>query len=174
MSYIGSEPQFSDFPSKFFNGDGTAMTITLDYAPPSLSAILVFIGGVKQDTSAYTLSGTSLTFTGTVPVGTNNIEVIHLGITMNVGVPGDSSVTAAKIDATGTPSATTFLRGDMSWGTPPGATGGSGEEAFYNNETQIDYDYTIPSGKNSLTAGPVTIASGVTITISSGSAWTVI
>ena len=69
MSYIGNEPRFTQFPSKFFNGDGSSQKVTLDYAPPNKAAILVFIAGVRQDTDAYTLSGTSLTFTGSVPTG---------------------------------------------------------------------------------------------------------
>ena len=97
MSYIGKEPQFTQYPSKFFNGDGTAMTVTLDYAPPNEAALLVFIDGVRQDTSAYTLSGTSLTFTGTVPSGTNNVQVVHLGLTQDVGVPSDDTISTAKI-----------------------------------------------------------------------------
>mgnify|MGYP003111003682 CR=1 FL=1 len=100
MAYIGKEPQFTQYPSKFFNGDGTAMTVSLDYAPPNAAALLVFIDGVRQDTSAYTLSGTSMTFTGTVPSGTNNVQVVHLGLTVDVGVPGDDTVTAAKLDTT--------------------------------------------------------------------------
>ena len=97
MSYIGKEPQFAQYPSKFFNGDGTAMTVTLDYGPPNAAALLVFIDGVRQDTSAYTLSGTSLTFTGTVPSGTNNVQVVHLGITQDVGVPTDDTISTAKL-----------------------------------------------------------------------------
>jgi len=97
MSYLGNEPQFTQYPSKFFNGDGTAMTVTLDYSPPNAAALLVFIDGVRQDTSAYTLSGTSMTFTGTVPSGTNNVQVVHLGLTQDVGVPSDDTITSAKI-----------------------------------------------------------------------------
>ena len=97
MSYIGKEPQFTQYPSKFFNGDGTAMTVTLDYSPPNAAALLVFIDGVRQDTSAYTLSGTSLTFTGAVPSGTNNVQVVHLGIAQDTQVPVDDSVSTVKI-----------------------------------------------------------------------------
>ena len=97
MSYLGSPPQFAQFPSKFFDGDGTAMTVTLDYAPPNLAALLVFISGVRQDTSAYTLSGTSLTFTGTVPSGTANVQVVHLGQLAEIPTPGDDTVSTAKI-----------------------------------------------------------------------------
>jgi hypothetical protein len=97
MSYLGNEPQFTQYPSKFFNGDGTAMTVTLDYSPPNAAALLVFIDGVRQDTSAYTLSGTSMTFTGTVPSGTNNVQVVHLGLTQDVGVPSDDTISTVKI-----------------------------------------------------------------------------
>jgi hypothetical protein len=97
MSYLGNEPQFTQYPSKFFNGDGSAMTVSLDYAPPNAAALLVFIDGVRQDTSAYTLSGTSMTFTGTVPSGTNNVQVVHMGLTQDVGVPADDTISTAKI-----------------------------------------------------------------------------
>ena len=97
MSYLGNEPQFTQYPSKFFNGDGTAMTVSLDYAPPNAAALLVFIDGVRQDTTAYTLSGTSMTFTGTVPSGTNNVQVVHLGLTQDVGVPSDDTISTVKI-----------------------------------------------------------------------------
>ena len=95
--YLGKEPQFTQFPSKFFNGDGTAMTVSLDYSPPNEAALLVFIDGVRQDTDAYNLSGTSLTFTGTVASGTNNVQVVHMGLAMDVGVPGDDTISTAKI-----------------------------------------------------------------------------
>ena len=97
MSYIGNEPRFTQFPSKYFNGDGTAMTVSLDYAPPNKAALLVFISGVRQDTDAYTISGTSLTFTGTVESGTNNVQVVHLGLTVQVPAPADDTITTAKI-----------------------------------------------------------------------------
>jgi len=42
------------------------------------------------------------------------------------------------------------------------------------NGQTISADYTIPSGYNGVSAGPVTIASGVTVTVSSGSAWAVV
>jgi len=44
---------------------------------------------------------------------------------------------------------------------------------FVNSQT-ISADYTIASGDNGLSAGPVTVASGITVTVSSGSVWTVV
>jgi len=44
---------------------------------------------------------------------------------------------------------------------------------FVNSQT-VATDYTIPSGSNAMSAGPVTVNSGITVTVSSGSVWTVI
>jgi hypothetical protein len=55
-----------------------------------------------------------------------------------------------------------------------GATGGGSDDAFYENTANITSDYTITTGKNAMTAGPVTMANGVTITIPAGSTWTVV
>jgi hypothetical protein len=40
--------------------------------------------------------------------------------------------------------------------------------------TIISSNYTITSGKNGLSAGPITINSGVTVTVPSGSVWTIV
>ena len=42
------------------------------------------------------------------------------------------------------------------------------------NSATISADYTIPSGSNAMSAGPVAVASGVTVTVSSGSVWVVV
>lgn len=55
-----------------------------------------------------------------------------------------------------------------------GATGGVGNAAFYENDTTITVDYTITTGKNAMTAGPITIADGVSVTIPNGSVWSIV
>mgnify|MGYP006995907190 CR=1 FL=1 len=42
------------------------------------------------------------------------------------------------------------------------------------NPQTITVNYTIPDGTNGMSAGPITIASGVTVTIPSGSAWSIV
>ena len=42
------------------------------------------------------------------------------------------------------------------------------------NSQTVSADYTIPSGSNAMSAGAVTVASGVTVTVSSGSVWTIV
>ncbi len=55
-----------------------------------------------------------------------------------------------------------------------GATGGGADQVFFQNSQNVTTSYSIPSGKNAMTAGPITINSGVTITIPSGSVWSII
>ena len=55
-----------------------------------------------------------------------------------------------------------------------GATGGGTDDVFYENSTNVTTNYTISSGKNAMTAGPITVNSGVTVTVPSGSVWTVV
>lgn len=61
-----------------------------------------------------------------------------------------------------------------SWSGLGGATGGAGNPAFYENDTAIIVGYTISTGKNAMSAGPISINDGVTVTIPDGSTWTVV
>lgn len=42
------------------------------------------------------------------------------------------------------------------------------------NSATVSANYTIPSGSNAVSAGPITIADGVTVTIPSGSVWAIV
>jgi hypothetical protein len=64
--------------------------------------------------------------------------------------------------------------GVLSWGLAGGALGGGTDQVFYENDTVITQNYTIGTNKNALTAGPVTINSGVTVVVPSGSAWSIV
>ncbi len=55
----------------------------------------------------------------------------------------------------------------------PGAEGGNNNKVFFLNDTEVTDDFSIPSGKNAMTAGPVSINSGVTVTVPAGSTWTI-
>ena len=53
-----------------------------------------------------------------------------------------------------------------------GAKGGGTDQIFYENGTAVTASYSITSGFNAMTAGPVAIGSGVTVTVPAGSEWT--
>ena len=53
-------------------------------------------------------------------------------------------------------------------------TGGTGNVIFYENDQTVTQNYTITSGKNAMSAGPITVNSGVTVTVPTGSTWTIV
>jgi hypothetical protein len=55
-----------------------------------------------------------------------------------------------------------------------GATGGGTDQIFYLNGQTVTTNYSIPSGQNAGTFGPVTVNSGVTVTVPSGSTWSIV
>ena len=55
-----------------------------------------------------------------------------------------------------------------------GATGGGTDDVFYENGQTVTTNYTITTDKNAMSAGPVEIDSGATVTIPSGSVWVVV
>ena len=65
--------------------------------------------------------------------------------------------------------------GVLSWAAAGGGAVGSGtNEIFWENDQTITGDYSITNNKNAGSFGPITIQSGVTVTIGSGETWTVV
>jgi hypothetical protein len=96
MAYVGTPLDttnaFQSLAGKRFSGDGSTTDFTLDSSPNSTLDIEVFVGNVRQDpNSAYTVSGTTLGFTGAPPSGTNNIYVVHQAKAVGtIGIPDDT------------------------------------------------------------------------------------
>jgi len=103
MTFIGTpldtRNTFQSLAGKRFSGDGSTTAFTLDVAPSSTLDIEVFVGNVRQDpNSAYTLSGTTLTFTGAPPSGTNNIYVVHQAKSVGTIDPPANSVGVTQLN----------------------------------------------------------------------------
>jgi hypothetical protein len=65
--------------------------------------------------------------------------------------------------------------GTLSWSAAGGgATGGGTDDVFYENSQTVTTSYTLTTGKNAMTAGPISIDSGVTVTIPSGQSWVIV
>jgi hypothetical protein len=62
-----------------------------------------------------------------------------------------------------------------SWGSVGGgATGGGTDDIFYENGQTVTTSYTITTGKNAMSAGPITINTGITVTIPTGASWSIV
>ncbi len=59
-------------------------------------------------------------------------------------------------------------------GSGGGAVGTGTDKVFYENDITVAQSYTISSGKNAMSAGPITLGGSVVVTIPNGSVWTVV
>ena len=85
-----------------FNGDGSTVAFTLSQTVSSVNDIEVLVDNVQQSPydSSYSVSGTTLTFSGAPSAGTNNVYVIYNAsrhITTQQVIPDDGSVHSSKI-----------------------------------------------------------------------------
>lgn len=55
-----------------------------------------------------------------------------------------------------------------------GATGAGSDQVFYLNGQTVNTSYSIPSGKSAMSTGPVTLNSGVVVTIPAGSRYVIL
>jgi hypothetical protein len=123
MPFIGNQPaeKYSAFQKQDFTTSATT-SYTLDHPVANQNEIALFINFVRQEpTTAYTASGTSLTLTSATS-SSDDMYCIYLGKAVQTVNPpsgsvgtaqlADSSVSLAKLSATGTKNSTTFLRGD--------------------------------------------------------------
>jgi hypothetical protein len=55
-----------------------------------------------------------------------------------------------------------------------GATGGGTDDIFYENGQTVTANYTITTNKNAMSAGPITIDTGISVTVPTGSVWVIL
>jgi hypothetical protein len=104
MAFIGNTVQTQGFTPAidYFNGNGVTVTFTLSRPVASVAQMIVAIDNVIQNpSSAFNVSGNSITFTSAPLSGTNNIWVEYTSlITTYQGISQDPSV-IGDITATG-------------------------------------------------------------------------
>lgn len=62
-----------------------------------------------------------------------------------------------------------------SWGAiGSGAQGGANNPVFFENDQTVTANYTITTNKNAMSAGPITIGTGITVTVPTNSTWTIV
>ena len=82
---------------------------------------------------------------------------------------GTGEVAIANIVGGYGASAGTFLKQDGTW-----AAAGAADDVFWENAQTISSDYTITASKNAMTAGDISVNSGVTVTVPTGARWVII
>jgi len=159
MPYMGNPlaTAFSTINKQDLTG-GAGTNFTLSYSAGSSQDIEVFVNNVRQEPGvAYTANGTSLTMTGSI-VATDDFYVVFQGKAQQTVVPGAGTITQSMF------SAGLVLGG----GSFKGDSGGGVADIIRVHEKELNTSLTIDANTNGMCAGPLTLASGVVITVSAG------
>jgi hypothetical protein len=128
----------------------------------------VNVQGYDADLAAFAGLATNgiLSRTGTGAVTTRSVAAgTGISVTNGDGVSGNPTIANTGVLS---------FNGQTGAVNSSGAIGGGSDSIFFLNDVTIFNDYTIPLNKNAMTAGPVTVADGKTITIQDGSTWTIV
>ena len=141
MSYIGTAPtdgQYSilDDISSGFNGSEVTFNLTSGgtaVVPQTDANALISISGVVQYTSAYSISGSQITFSS-APLSTDTFSGRVLGNSKDLGVPTDGTVSSSSLSST-----------------------------FFMTNGQTFNNISIASGKNAMAVGTITVSGTLTV-----------
>lgn len=146
-----------------FTGNASTTAFTLANSTTTNACVVRINGVVQRNGTDFTVSGTTITFTTPPPNASNNVVVQYFGVG-TLQIPTDGSVTnvkmaddaigIAELSATGTPSSSTFLRGDNAWA----GTITLGTQVATTSGTSIDFT-SIPSGTKKITVNLVGVSS---------------
>jgi hypothetical protein len=157
--------------------DSTSSTSTTTAATPNSVKSSYDLANAALPASGGTLTGdvtlanqTDLRFGEATANGTNYVGFqAPASITSNVTwtLPAtDASVSGYALKSDGA--------GQLSWGLAGGALGGGTDQVFYENDRTVTTNYTLGTNKNAVTAGPITINSGVTVTVPTNQSWVIV
>ena len=112
-------------------------------------------------------TGNTVFITGTTPAAYSGTFVIT--------VTGTNSFTYTMLS---TPSGNATVMGSYTYGNwaqiGGGATGAGGDQVFVENGVTVTANYTLSTNKNAMSVGPITINSGVSVTVPSGQRWVIL
>lgn len=153
------------------SGPTAGITVTSGY-----KALIAWNGSDFVKITGGPINLNSSDVTGVLPAANGGTGLSATGTAGNV-LTSTGSAWVSSAAATGLPSQTgnagKFLTTDgsaASWANTSSAAGGG----ITINNTVISADYTIASGTNGFSVGPMTISSGYVVTVSSGQRWVVI
>jgi hypothetical protein len=157
------------------------------------------LGSVRFNTTLQTFEGytsysgqtissiTNVTTTATLTTAANHNLTTGTFVTVSGAIPveynGTFSITVTTPTAftytmLATPSGSASTVGSYRvgvWGQiGGGATGNGGDQVFVENSTVVTASYQFPAGRNASSVGPITLNSGVSVTVPSGSRWVVL
>ena len=142
MAYVGKAPStgrysiLDDISSSFTGSTAGPFNLTVNgtaISPGNEANCIISISGVVQDPSAFTITGSQITFSSN-PASSDTFFGTVLGDTFDIGTPTDSTVTAASLGST-----------------------------FFVKNSQTFTSISMAGSTNGALVGPVTVSGTVTI-----------
>ena len=135
------------------------------------------IGDVTPNTGAFTtLSATgAVTFATTLTVA-GQLTLNNTGAAkLSVGTTGQRPTAVTGMVRYNSTTGKFEGYGATAWGAlGGGATGGGADQVFVENGQTVTTNYTLSTGFNAMSVGPITVNSGITVTVPSGARWVVL
>ena len=113
-------------------------------------------------------------FTGIHTFSTSGATLDGSGIKVSTGA---TISPIGNASFTGIVTASSFIGDGSSLSNLPASApvgGASTNKVFFENDTAVAVNYQVTSGKNAMSAGPITINAGIAVTVPSGSSWTIV
>ena len=142
MAYVGKAPStgrysiLDDISSSFTGSTAGPFNLTVNgtaISPGNEANCIISISGVVQDPSAFTITGSQITFSSN-PAASDTFFGTVLGDVFDIGTPTDSTVTAASLGST-----------------------------FFIKNSQTFTSISMAGTTNGAVVGPVTVSGTVTI-----------
>lgn len=183
---------YAPLASPTFTGTPAGPTAAVDTNTTQLATTAFVIAQAYAKLASPTFTGTPSA--PTAATGTNTAQLATTAF-VNAEIANDAVTKTGATGAAALPAGTTAERptaatgqlrfnttlgqfegyNGSAWGkVGGGATGGGTDDVFVENGQTVSTNYTITSGKNAMSAGPITVANGVTVTVPNGSTWTVV
>ncbi len=140
----------ADIPTLNQNTTGTASNVT--------GTVAIANGGTGQTTAVAAFDALSPTTTKGDLIVSNGTDNVRLGVGTDTYV-----LTADSTASTG-----------VKWAASAGGSSNITTKGMWENALTISTNYSITSGNSAMSAGPITVATGVTVTVPSGSRWVVL